>query len=62
MILQVYALAWILFASLAGTLYLTGMVEAISLVILGMIAALLAFIGMIVVVPLSVSTSHSREG
>ena len=62
MILRAYALAWILFIGLAGSLYFTGAVNAIVLVILGMITALLAFIGMIVVVPLSVSTSHTREG
>lgn len=62
MILRAYALAWILFVSLAGSLYLTGAVNAILLVIFGMITALLTFIGMILVVPLSIDTSKTREG
>ena len=62
MVGQVYALMWLSFASVMTALYLGGSLDGQLLAAVGFVAATLVFIGMSVVLPLSVSQQGIDQG
>ena len=51
MLLRKYALVWLLMMGMAGTLYSTGLVDEMTMVLIGFVSVTLVFIGMVAVLP-----------
>ena len=61
MILNIYALVWLLAAVSAGLLYLTGNVSELTLTVFGFIFSTLVFMGIIAVLPWWVDRKYSPK-
>ena len=61
MFARLYGLMWVLLAGTAASLYLGGQLNEQILTIVGFLIATLVFIGMSVMLPLSVSKSLASE-
>lgn len=61
MLARIYALVWFSIVAISVALYLGGMFNEQALLLVGFVTATLVFMGMMVVVPLSISKKHAPK-
>lgn len=61
MLVRNYALVWFSIVAISAALYLGGIFNEQALLLVGFVTAALVFMGMMVVVPLSVSNKHAPK-
>lgn len=56
---RTYALVWFLLGGITAALYIAGSLSALTLTVVGFVTATLVFIGMALLLPVSVSQRHA---